>query len=138
LCGTQPIVSLSLVACGVDVFLQTDLQAVRRKSLALTDLFIALVEQECAEFGLRLVTPRDHHYRGSHVSFAHEQGYAVVQALIARGVIGDYREPEVMRFGVTPLYLSFVDIWQAVQHIKAVLTDKEWDKPAYKTRSKVT
>jgi kynureninase len=97
-----------------------------------------LVEQECAEFGLRLVTPRDHHYRGSHVSFAHEQGYAAIQALIARGVIGDYREPEVMRFGITPLYLSFVDIWQAVQHIKAVFANKEWDKPAYKTRSKVT
>lgn len=138
LCGTQPIVSMALVACGLDIFAQTDMQAIRRKSLALTDLFIALVEQECAGQNLALVTPRDHTYRGSHVSFRHPEGYAVVQALIARGVIGDYREPEVMRFGVTPLYLRFIDIWEAVQHLKAVLVQGEWDQEKFRARGLVT
>lgn len=138
LCGTQPIVSLALVACGVEVFLKTDMQVVRRKSLALTDLFIQLVEQECAGQGMELITPLDHESRGSHVSFRHPEGYAVVQALIARGVIGDYREPEVARFGVTPLYLRFVDIWDAVQHLKAVLDAREWDQPRFRQRAAVT
>lgn len=138
LCGTQPIVSMSLVACGADMFEQADMQQIRRKSLALTDLFMQLVEQECADQGLMLVTPTEHKYRGSHVSFRHEQGYAIVQALIARGVIGDYREPEVMRFGVTPLYLSHADIWHAVQHLKQVLLNREWDTPAFQERGEVT
>ncbi|MGB3425270.1 MAG: kynureninase [Castellaniella sp.] len=138
LCGTQPIVSMSLVACGVGIFLQTDMEKVRRKSLALTDLFIQLVAQECAGQDLTLVTPLDHKYRGSHVSFRHPQGYAAVQALIARGVIGDYREPEVMRFGITPLYLRFADIWDAVQHLKAVLEGREWDRAEYRERGLVT
>lgn len=138
LCGTQPIISLGLVACGVEIFLQTDMQKVRRKSLALTDLFIELVEQECRGMDLTLVTPREHARRGSHVSFRHPQGYGLVQALIARGVIGDYREPEVARFGITPLYLRHVDIWDAVQHMKAVLQGREWDRPQYRERSAVT
>lgn len=138
LCGTQPIISLGLVACGVDIFLETDMKTIREKSLRLTDLFIELVQQECAEFNLELITPTDHKHRGSHVSFQHPQGYAAIQALIARGVIGDYREPEVMRFGVTPLYLGFEDIWNAVQHIKAVFQNQEWNNPKYQERSQVT
>jgi len=138
LCGTQPILSMSLIACGADIFMQTDMQIIRRKSLALTDLFIQLVEQECSGQDLTLVTPREHKYRGSHVSFRHPQGYAVIQALIARGVVGDYREPEVMRFGVTPLYLGYCDIWQAVQHLKAVLCVREWDQEKFRVRGQVT
>lgn len=138
LCGTQPILSMSLIECGVDIFLSTDMQKVRQKSLALTDLFMNLVEQECGEFGLELITPIDHKHRGSHVSYRHPQGYAAIQALIARGVIGDYREPEVMRFGVTPLYLSHEDIWEAVQHIKAVFANKEWANKAFQQKGQVT
>ena len=138
LCGTQPILSMSLLACGVEIFRQTDMQKIRRKSLALTDLFIQLVEQECAGLDLTLVTPVDHKYRGSHVSFRHPQGYAAVQALIARGVVGDYREPEVMRFGVTPLYLGYSDIWHAVQHLKAMLQNREWDQEKFLVRGQVT
>ncbi|MEX3910009.1 kynureninase, partial [Paraburkholderia sp. BR14319] len=104
LCGTQPMVSMALVECGLDVFLQTDMLAIRQKSLALTDLFIELIETRCKEFPLTLVTPRAHAQRGSHASFEHPHGYEVMQALIARGVIGDYREPHVLRFGFTPLY----------------------------------
>ncbi|MFW8314602.1 hypothetical protein, partial [Klebsiella pneumoniae] len=89
----------------------TSMDALRRKSLALTDLFIKLVEERCAEFPLTLVTPRNHADRGSQVSFEHPEGFAVIQALIARGVIGDYREPRIMRFGMTPLYTSFADVW---------------------------
>lgn len=127
LCGTQPVVSLALVECGLDVFAQTDMAALRAKSLALTDLFIALVEQRCAGHPLELVTPREHARRGSHVSFTHPHGYAVMQALIARGVIGDYREPHIMRFGFTPLYTSFAEVWDAVAILKQILDEDAYD-----------
>jgi len=127
LCGTQPIASLAMVECGLDVFAQTSMAAIREKSLALTDLFIALVETRCASHPLGLVTPREHARRGSQVSFTHPHGYAVMQALIARGVIGDYREPEIMRFGFTPLYTSFADVWDAVDILKQILDDQAYD-----------
>ncbi|MEC5159375.1 MULTISPECIES: kynureninase [unclassified Janthinobacterium] len=127
LCGTQPITSLALVECGLDVYEQVSMAALRRKSLALTDLFIALVEQHCGGHGLELVTPREHAQRGSHVSFSHPQGYAVMQSLIAHGVIGDYREPQVMRFGFTPLYTSYGEVWGAVQTLKRILDEGDYE-----------
>ena len=127
LCGTQPVVSLALVECGLDVFAQTDMRAIRAKSLALTDLFILLVEQRCGAHPLGLVTPREHARRGSQVSFTHPQGYAVMQALIARGVIGDYREPAIMRFGFTPLYTSFAEVWDAVEILVQILDLEDYD-----------
>ncbi|OWW22312.1 kynureninase [Noviherbaspirillum denitrificans] len=130
LCGTQPVLSLALVECGLDVFAQTNMAAIRKKSLALTDLFIRLVEQRCADHPLSLATPREHTVRGSQVSFAHPEGYAVMQALIARGVIGDYREPEIMRFGFTPLYTRFVDVWDAVDILADILDGKKYDVSA--------
>lgn len=138
LCGTQPILSMSLVECGLDVSLEADMAAVRAKSLALTDLFIKLVEERCKDHPLTLVTPLDHAVRGSHVSFQHPEGFAVMQALIARGVIGDYREPEVLRFGITPLYLGFVDIWDAVDILKDILDTRSWDRPEFRQRASVT
>ena len=130
LCGTQPIVSLALVECGLEIFEATDMAAVRAKSLALTDLFIDLVERRCAGHPLGLVTPREHARRGSQVSFTHPHGYAVMAALIARGVIGDYREPEIMRFGFTPLYTSFTDVWDAVEILKDILDRNDYDVAA--------
>ncbi len=127
LCGTQPIVSLALVECGLAIFAQTDMAAIRAKSLALTDLFIELVEQRCAAHPLTLVTPREHARRGSQVSFAHPHGYPVMQALIARGIIGDYREPEIMRFGFTPLYTQYVDVWDAVDGLVDILDHEKYD-----------
>ena len=127
LCGTQPIVSLALVECGLATFGKTSMTALRAKSLALTDLFIALVESRCATHPLTLVTPRAHAERGSHVSFTHPHGYPVMQSLIARGVIGDYREPHIMRFGFTPLYTRFVDIWDAVEILAAILDQQDYD-----------
>jgi kynureninase len=133
LCGTQPVTSLALVECGLEVFEQTTMAAIRAKSLALTDVFIELVETRCAGHPLGLVTPRDHARRGSQVSFTHPHGFAVMQALIARGVIGDYREPAIMRFGFTPLYTSFADVWDAVEILKQILDDKAYDVAARRT-----
>ena len=138
LCGTQPITSLAMVECGLDIFAQTDMQSLRRKSLALTDLFIERVEQRCAAHDLKLVTPREHAKRGSHVSFEHPEGYAVIQALIARGVIGDYREPRIMRFGFTPLYTSFTEVFDAVQILGEILDQKTWAQAQFQVRHSVT
>ncbi|OYU04556.1 MAG: kynureninase [Pseudomonas sp. PGPPP1] len=138
LCGTQPITSLAMVECGLEIFAQTDMASLRSKSLALTDLFIALVEERCAAHGLELITPREHAKRGSHVSFEHSEGYAVIQALIARGVIGDYREPRIMRFGFTPLYTSFTEVFDAVEILGEILNKRTWDQPQFKVRNSVT
>lgn len=136
LCGTQPVTSLAMVECGLEIFEETDMQAIRAKSLALTDLFIALVEARCAQHPLGLVTPREHARRGSQVSFTHPQGYAVMQALIERGVIGDYREPEIMRFGFTPLYTRYADVWDAVEILRDILDNESYD--AHAARGAVT
>ena len=138
LCGTQPSTSLAMVECGLDIFAQTDMASLRSKSLALTDLFIELVESRCAAHDLTLITPREHARRGSHVSFEHPEGYAVIQALIARGVIGDYREPRIMRFGFTPLYTSFAEVWDAVEILGEILDQRTWDQPQFKVRHSVT
>jgi len=138
LCGTQPIVSLALVECGLDIVLAADMNEVRKKSLALGDLFIQLVESRCAGHPLTLVTPREHARRGSHVSIGHPKGYEVMRALIARGVIGDYREPQVLRFGLTPLYLGYANIWDAVDALKTVLDTEEWKQPQFSQRDAVT
>lgn len=138
LCGTQPITSLAMVECGLEIFAQTDMASLRSKSLALTDLFIALVEARCAAHELVLITPREHARRGSHVSFEHPEGYAVIQALIARGVIGDYREPRIMRFGFTPLYTSFTEVFDAVEILGEILDNRTWDQAQFKVRNSVT
>jgi kynureninase len=127
LCGTQPIVSLAMIESGLTIFGKTTMAAVRQKSLALTDLFIQLVEARCARHQLGLVTPRHHAQRGSHVSFTHAHAYAVIQALIARGVVGDYREPGIMRFGFTPLYTSYAEVWDAVEILQEILDQKTYD-----------
>lgn len=136
LCGTPPILSLAALECGVDLFLEADMAAVAEKSRRQGDLFIAWVEEHCA--GLTLLTPRDAAARGSHVSLAHPNGYAVMQALIARGVIGDFREPDAMRFGFTPLYLGYADVWRAVQVLKDILATRAWEYPRHAARAAVT
>jgi len=118
--------------------------ALRAKSLALTDLFVALVEERCAGQGLSLVTPRDHARRGSQVCLSRDEGaYAIVQALIARGVIGDYRAgdsqmPDILRFGFTPLYLGFEDVWNSVEHLVQVLEAGEWQREEFNRKNAVT
>lgn len=138
LCGTQPILSMALVECGLDISLGTDMAALHAKSLALTDLFISLVDARRGDHPLELITPLDHAHRGSHVSFKHPEGYAIMAALIGRGIIGDYREPHVLRFGVTPLYVGFTDIFDAVDSLFDILENQLWDAPQFRERLAVT
>lgn len=138
LTGTQPIVSLSLVGAGLDLMRAADMAAVRAKSVALTELFIALVERRCARHGFTLASPRDARARGSHVSFAHPEGYAVMRALIDRGVIGDFRAPDIVRFGFTPLYVRHADVWDAVDVLADVMESGAWRDPRYHEREAVT
>ncbi|MFY9513534.1 MAG: kynureninase [Rubrivivax sp.] len=137
LCGTPPVLSLAALECGVDTVLTTDMAALRNKSLALTRLFAQAVEERCPQ--LRLVSPRDDARRGSQVCFAHEEiAYPVIQALIGRGVIGDFRAPDILRFGFTPLYLRFVDAFDAAVHLQQVLDSGEWRRPEFNQRHAVT
>jgi len=149
LCGTQPMISMAALECGVDTLLAAEpmggMPALRAKSLALTDLFIDLVEARCAGHDLTLVTPRNPAQRGSQVCLARSTGaYAIIQALIARGVIGDFRagdghtHPDILRFGFTPLYLGFEDVWQAVEHLRQVLEHAEWQQPEFNQKHAVT
>ena len=138
LCGTPPILSMLALDCALDVWRDVDIAAVRDKSVALTELFIELVERDCAGMGLELASPSDPALRGSQVSFRHADGYAVMQALIARGVIGDFRAPDLLRFGFTPLYTRYVDVWDAVAALSDILQSRAWDDPAYKQRAAVT
>ncbi|MDX2225075.1 MAG: aminotransferase class V-fold PLP-dependent enzyme, partial [Rhodospirillaceae bacterium] len=136
LCGTPPVLSLAALDAALEVWDQVDMAAVRAKSMALTTLFADLVPRRVPE--LVLASPRDAMARGSQVSFRHPQGYAIVQALIARGVIGDFRAPDLLRFGFAPLYLRHVDVWDAVAHLGAVMQHREWDRPAFQQRAAVT
>ena len=111
---------------------------VRAKSLSLTDNFIAVMEQRCASHGFSLSTTREHDRRGSQVSWRHEMGYPIMQAIIANGVIGDFRAPDILRFGFTPLYLRYVDIWDAVSVIEDVMISHRWDQPQFHQRAAVT
>ncbi len=156
LCGTAPVLSLAALECGLDTLLAASalggMAALRTKSLALTDLFMALVEQRCAGFGLGLATPRPHAQRGSQVCLTRAHGpngassgaYAIVQALIARGVIGDFRAGDgglhldILRFGLTPLYLGFADVWHAVEQLRQVLETGEWQQPRFNKQHTVT
>ncbi|AIJ48365.1 kynureninase [Comamonas testosteroni TK102] len=160
LCGTQPMISMSVLQCGIDIYTEAEafggMAALRQKSLALTDLFIQLVEERCQGHGLGLATPREHAARGSQVCLTREEGlgldgqnsgaYAIVQALIARGVIGDFRKGDggtgkhrdILRFGFTPLYVGFADVWNAVEHLRQVLESGEWQRPEFNTVHAVT
>ena len=154
LCGTQAVLSLSLLECGLDIFAAAQslggMGALRAKSLALTDLFIALVEQRCAGHGLGLATPREHARRGSQVGLTlapdavDSTAFPIVQALAQRGVLGDFRagdggrHPHILRFGFTPLYLGFEDVWNAVEQLRQVLDSGEWKQARFNQKHAVT
>jgi len=143
-CGTPPVLSMIALDAALDAWDGVSMAAVRAKSMALTDYFIALVETRCAGHGLTLISPRDATQRGSQVSFTHETdtgmlgGYAIISALIESGVIGDFRAPDVLRFGFTPLYTRFIDVWHAVDRLANVMEERSWDRPEFHTRKKVT
>jgi kynureninase len=138
LIGTQPIVSMALVEVGLDIHLAADMGAIRAKSMALTDLFIRLVETRCAGHGFTLSSPRDAAARGSQVSFAHADGYPIMRALIAAGVIGDFRAPDTVRFGFTPLYVGYADVWDAVDRLVTIMDGDIWKLPEHQVRDAVT
>ncbi|HEY2049558.1 MAG TPA: kynureninase [Caulobacteraceae bacterium] len=138
LAGTPAILGLAALEAGLDTFQGVDMRKVEAKSARMGDLLIQLVEARCGRFGLVLASPRDAATRGSHVSFTHPEGYAIMQALIARGVIGDFRAPDILRFGLTPLYLRYVDLWDAVEHLEDVLQQGEHAQERFRRRLKVT
>jgi len=138
LTGTPPVISMVALEASLDIWSDVSLAKVREKSVALGDLFIVLVEERCAGFDLRLVSPRQSERRGSQVCFAHDEAFAIMQALIARNVVGDFRAPDILRFGFAPLYVRYVDVFDAVEHLVDILQTGEWKQPQFKARGAVT
>ena len=134
--GTPPVLQMTALEAALSVWDGIDMQDIRDASIALSGLFIEEVERRCPD--LTLISPRDPQNRGSHVSFSFEHGYAAMQALISKDVIGDFRAPDVMRFGFTPLFLDRADIIRAVDILQGILDSKEWNKPEFQTKSRVT
>lgn len=137
-CSSPSIVAMATLECGIDVHLDADMEQIRAKSVTLCDLFIEQVETRLAGHGFTLASPRDAAIRGSQVSFRHEHGYPIMQALIARGVIGDFRDPDILRFGFTPLYVRYEDAWQAAAVLEDIMASRAWDKPHFHARAAVT
>jgi kynureninase len=138
LAGTPPVLSMLALEVAIDLWLRVDQQEVRRKSIALGDLFIRLVEETCSGFQVAVASPQEATRRGSQVSLRHPEAYRVMRALIDRNVIGDFRTPDLMRFGFAPLYNRYVDVFDAVHGLNEVLTTKAWQRPEYATRLSVT
>lgn len=134
--GTPPVIQMAALDAALDIWDGVDMEALRARSVALSERFIEGVEAVCPD--LALASPRDAEQRGSQVSFRFGQGYAAMQALIAKGVIGDFRAPDIMRFGITPLYLDEADIDRAIAAIAEVMDRQLWDDPAYRRRAAVT
>jgi kynureninase len=134
--GTPPVIAMAALDAALEVWEGVSMHDVRAASLALADLFIREVEARAP--GLTLASPRDGNKRGSQVSFRHADGYAIMQALIARGVIGDFRSPDMMRFGLTPLYIGETEVRAAVDTIEDVMVHRRWDAPEYRRKAVVT
>ena len=138
LSGTPSILANSALEVGVDLVLEAGLPALMQKSKQLSTLFIDLVDSLGGGSGLTLLSPRDANDRGSHISYSHPYGYELMQALIDANVIGDFRAPDVVRFGFTPLYTRYEDIWIAVNRLNKVLSEAHWKNPRYAIRARVT
>jgi kynureninase len=138
LTGTQPTASLSIAEMGIDILLRADMQQIRDKSMRMTDLFIELVEERCGDYGFDLISPRDAKRRGSHVSFHNDDGYSIIRAMHDKNVVCDFRAPGKMRFGFAPLYICYVDVWDAVDRLHDILTNQIWKQPKYQVRATVT
>ncbi|MGH6877469.1 MAG: kynureninase [Rhizomicrobium sp.] len=138
LCGTPAVLAMAALAEGVATFDGVAMREVRAKSKALGDLFLTLVESRCPGAGFEIACPRDAEQRGSQVALRHGEGYAIVQALIARGVIGDFRAPDILRFGLTALYTRYVDIWDAVGRLAEIMAGGVWRDERFRHRAAVT
>ncbi|RFB65802.1 MULTISPECIES: kynureninase [unclassified Herbaspirillum] len=137
-CGTPPLLSMLSLESALEIFDGVEMSALRKKSVALTELFIKLVDEKLSPYQFGLASPRDSAVRGSQVSLTHEQGYAIVQALIARGITGDFRMPNILRFGFTPLYVSFANVYDTVQAIAEIMESGEWNQDKFLTKKAVT
>jgi kynureninase len=137
LTGTPSILALAALDAGLDTFAGISMRDIEAKSKALSQLFIDEVEARCGD-EIRLGSPLDPARRGSHVVFAHSEGHAVMNALIKRGVIGDFRAPDLIRFGFAPLYNRFVEVTRAAEILAEILQSRQWDQPSFRTRAKVT
>ena len=138
LCGTPPILSMASLDSALDVFEKVDMRDVRSKSVALGQLFLRLMEQELAEFKFEIACPRDPCQRGSQFCITHDKGYAIMQALIDRGFIGDFRDPNILRFGLTPLYQRYEDIWDTVSALGEIMRTEQWRGQRFQKREYVT
>ncbi|MBL0121339.1 MAG: kynureninase [Betaproteobacteria bacterium] len=137
-CGTPSVLAMLALGCGLATFADVSMDELRDKSLRLSDLFWQLMDEQCGEFGFACVSPREHAIRGSQLSFAHEHASAIMQALIDRGVIGDFRQPNLLRFGFTPLYLRYTDVCDAVKVIREVMQCGAWKATRFQQRKQVT
>lgn len=138
MCGTPSIISLAALEAGVAIVERAGIEAIRAKSVAMVDILMLLVEQECLAFDFALITPREPALRGSQSALRHPEAHAIMQALIARGIIGDFRAPDVLRLGISPLYLRYTDLWRAVSALREVMETRAWDRPDYRQRQRVT
>ncbi len=138
LTGTPPVLSMVALDAALDIWQEVSIDDLRRKSVSLCELFIELVEHRCAGFGLSLASPRDAAHRGSQVCFAHENAFPIMQALIARNVVGDFRAPDILRFGFAPLYVRHVDVYDAVEQLADILQSGEWRADRFARRGAVT
>jgi kynureninase len=138
LTGTPPVVALSVLEVSVGLMLDAGIAALRDKGQQMTSLMIALIARECAGYGLELATPENADERGNHVIYRHPDAYAIVQALKARGVVGDFRNPDCVRLGIAPIYLSYRDIFYAVQHLRDVMHNREYERDSFRVRAAVT
>ena len=134
--GTPPVIQMAILEKALDIFRDLDFYKLREESIKLSDLFINMVEQTCSD--LQLESPIKPSERGSQVSFSHPSGYAIMQALIDRNIVGDFRAPDIIRFGITPLYINEKDIIRTVKVLEDILSKRLWDTPAYLNRKKVT
>ncbi|MGB7261679.1 MAG: kynureninase [Albidovulum sp.] len=134
--GTPPVLQMAALAASMDIWDQVNMEDVHDRSAQLTERFVEKVEAACPT--LTLASPRDPQARGSQISFRHPEGYAIMQALIDRRVIGDFRAPDILRFGFTPLYTTMDDVDAAVAVLAEVMEKSLWDQPQYKTRARVT
>jgi kynureninase len=138
LCGTPSVLAMAALEEGVATFDGVAMREVRDKSKALGDLFLSLVKSRCAEANFEIACPRDAGLRSSQVSLRHRAGYAIVQALIAQSVIGDFRAPDILRFGFAPLYTRHVDVWDAVDRLATIVREEHWRDKRFQTRAAVT
>ena len=138
ICGTPPIIAYKAIESGLTVFEQVSMNVVREKSIKLSEMFIQLMQQECIKFGFELFSPRNAEQRGSQVSFTHGNGFSIMQTLISHSVVGDFRQPNILRFGFSPLYIRFKDVWDAVICLREIMQTKEWQSEQFNKKDYVT